>query len=140
MIDLDFTIFVQFVNFIITLLVLNILLIKPIREIIKKRSELMSEQLGKVERFLEQADTKLADYQAALGDARKEGVELRNQMKEEGQAEEQTILSSAGDEAASKLKAARAEISVQADAAMKQLSGRVGEYAQTATKKILGQA
>ena len=51
MIDLDFSFFVQFVNFIITLLVLNILLFGPIRAVIKKRGELMAEKLGKVEQF-----------------------------------------------------------------------------------------
>lgn len=92
MIDLDFSFFVQFVNFIITLLVLNILLFGPIRTIIKKRGELMAEKLGKVEQFTTQADAKLRDYQAALADARKDGVEIRHGLKAEGVKEEQGIL------------------------------------------------
>lgn len=140
MIDLDFSFFVQFVNFIITLLVLNILLFGPIRTIIKKRGELMAEKLGKVEQFTTQADAKLRDYQAALADARKDGVDIRNGLKAEGVKEEQGILSAAGQEAAASLKAARADISGQAQSALGELKKDVEKYALKATDKILGKA
>ena len=138
MIDLDFSFFIQLVNFIITLLVLNILLFGPIRAIIKKRGELMAEKLGKVEQFTSQADGKLRDYQAALTGARKDAVDIRNGLKAEGVKEEQGILATAGQEAASTLKAARADISGQARDALAQLKKDVEKYAQKATEKILG--
>lgn len=140
MIDLDFSFFVQFVNFIITLLVLNILMFGPIRAVIKKRGELMAEKLGKVEQFTTQADAKLRDYQAALADARKDGVGIRNGLKAEGVKEEQSLLSAAGQEAASTLKAARADISGQAQSALGELKKDVEKYALKATDKILGKA
>ncbi len=140
MIDLDFSFFIQFVNFIITLLVLNILLFGPIRAVIKKRGELMAEKLGKVEQFTTQADGKLRDYQAALADARKAGVDIRNGLKAEGAKEEQGILSAAGQEAASTLKAARADIGAQAQSALGELKKDVEKYALKATDKILGKA
>lgn len=140
MIDLDFSFFIQFVNFIITLLVLNILLFGPIRAVIKKRGELMAEKLGKVEQFTTQADGKLRDYQAALADARKAGVDIRNGLKAEGIKEEQGILSAAGQEAASALKAARADIGAQAQSALGELKKDVEKYAMKATDKILGKA
>lgn len=72
MIDLDISFFIQLANFIITLLVLNLLMFRPIREIIRRRAELMSDQLSKVENFNGQAETKVKDYEAALDSARKE--------------------------------------------------------------------
>jgi len=140
MIDLDYSFFIQLVNFIITLVVLNLLLIDPIRKIIKKRQELMAEKLGRVEQFNGQADAKVKDYQAALDVARKQGVEVRKGKKDEGTAEEHTILSAAGEQAAATMKAARADVASQATAARRKLAGEVEKYAQLATAKILGQA
>lgn len=140
MIDLDYSFFIQLVNFIITLVILNLLLIDPIRKIIKKRQELMAEKLGRIEQFNGQADAKVKDYQAALDVARKQGIEVRKVKKDEGTAGEHKILSAAGEEAAATMKAARAEVASQATSARQKLVGEVEKYAQLATAKILGQA
>lgn len=140
MIDLDYSFFIQFVNFVITILVLNLLLFGPIREIIKKRSQLTADKLGKIEEFTVQADAKMRDYQTALLGARKEGVDIRNGLKAEGSKEEQGIVAAAGQEAAAALKAARAEIAAQAEGALGQLKKEVEQYAAKATEKILGRA
>jgi F-type H+-transporting ATPase subunit b len=67
MIDLDWTFFAQLVNFLVILTVLNLILFRPIRGIIKKRAEVMNEKLGSIESFT--ADAEAAEKVAA---ARKE--------------------------------------------------------------------
>ena len=69
MIDLDVTIFVQLANFLITLVVLNYLLIKPVRDQIAARSALTSGYASDIERFTSQAEEKLSDSQTALQEA-----------------------------------------------------------------------
>lgn len=133
-------ILVQGINFLVTLFVLNLLLFKPIRGILKKRRELMDSQLKNIETFSSQAETKLADYEEQLAAARKEGMDIRNTFRDEGAGEEQSILSAAGEEAAATMKAARAEIEAQTKAAMDSLSKEVDAFAAKATDKILGQA
>ncbi len=100
----DKTIFIQAVNFLVTIFVLNVLLIKPIREIIKKRKGLMADQLEKIEGFNSNAETKVADYETQLAAARKEANDIRSAMKDEGTAEEQKLMSVAGDEASGTIK------------------------------------
>jgi F-type H+-transporting ATPase subunit b len=136
----DKTIFIQGLNFVVMVFLLNIVLIKPIREIIKKRKGLMADQLGKIEDFNESAGKKVADYEAQLATARKEAGEIRNTAKEAGVAQEQAMLSVAGEEASSTIQTARAEIQSQVKAAMDQLTKDVDKYAEQATGKILGQA
>ncbi len=138
MIDLDISFFIQLANFIITLLVLNLLMFRPIREIIRKRSELMSDQLAKVENFTTSADSKVKDYEAALDSARKQGMEIRNGFKEQGAKEEQAVLSEAGKVAAVTLKEARAEVASEKGAALKVLDGEIEAFAQKVTAKVLG--
>ncbi|MBI9111789.1 ATP synthase F0 subunit B [Maridesulfovibrio ferrireducens] len=138
MIDLDISFFIQLANFIITLLVLNLLMFRPIREIIRKRSELMSDQLSKVENFTNSANSKVKDYEVALDGTRREGMDIRNDFKEQGAKEEQALLSAAGKVAAVTLKEARAEVASEKGAALKVLDGEIEAFAQKVTAKVLG--
>ena len=66
MIDINITAAIQLVNFLVTLAALNYLLIRPVRETIRKRKELMSGLGREIDGFLEEAQTRLAGYEAAL--------------------------------------------------------------------------
>ena len=136
----DKTIFIQGLNFVAMVFLLNVVMIKPVREIIKKRKGLMADQLEKIEGFTGDAAKKMADYEAQLTVARKEAGDIRNAAKDVAVAEEQALLSTAGEEASSTIQAARAEIKSQVAAAMAQLTKDVDKYAEQATGKILGQA
>lgn len=132
--------FWQSVNFLVTLVVLNFILLKPVREMIRKRKEFMAGQMGQIEKFTTDAEGKLKNYEEQLAAARKEGNEIRVQFKDEAVAQETKLLSAAGEDAASVLKAARVEIDGQVKLAMDQLSKDVETFAAKATDKILGQA
>jgi F-type H+-transporting ATPase subunit b len=140
MIDLDWTFFAQLVNFLIILTVLNLILFRPIRGIIKKRAEVMSEKLGSIEAFTAQAESKLENYKASLSGARVEAQQLRVSLKAEGAEAEAAVLSKAGAEAAEKVAAARKEIDGQKQAALKALRNEVAGYAKNVAEKVLSKA
>ena len=140
MIDLDKTFLIQLVNFLLTLVFLNALLIKPIREKIAERKTLMGDQMSTIETFTSQAEEKLKGYQETLDSARRDGLELRKQMRAEGAGQEQAIMTEAGKVVAADLKAAHDDIAGQVASAKQALSADVEKYAQKATAKILGQA
>ncbi|BDU99974.1 hypothetical protein TDMWS_00600 [Thermodesulfomicrobium sp. WS] len=137
MIDLDSTFFVQLVNFLIILTVLNLLLFRPIRGILKKRAEVMAERLRAVEDFTAQAEAKMAGYRQALADARSEAQAVRAALKEEGIAVEANTLAAASEKAAAKLAAARQEIEAQKNAALAALQGQVAAFAKQVAAKVL---
>ncbi|MFH1915099.1 MAG: ATP synthase F0 subunit B [Pseudomonadota bacterium] len=136
----DKTIIIQGVNFLVTIFVLNVLLIKPIREIISKRKGLMDDQMEKIDAFNAGAGKKLEDYESQLSAARKEANEIRSSMKLDATTTEQALMSEAGTEASGTIQAARAEIKTQVKGAMEQLTKDVNKFAEQATGKILGQA
>ncbi len=140
MIDINSTFFVQFVNFVLSLILLNVILIGPIRRMLQKRSAHMAEQAGAIERFSSDAESKLANYEQALDAARKDAVAVRMRFKDEGLAKEKDLLTEAGEAVAAELKAARSEISSQASAAKQALEKGVDELAGKAVNKILGGA
>ncbi len=140
MIDLDKTFLIQLVNFLITLVFLNALLIRPIRQKIAERKSLMDDQMGKIENFTSNAEEKLKGYQETIDSARREGLELRKTMRAEGADQEQQIMSAAGKDVAAELKATHEDIAKQAASAKQALAADVEMFAQKATAKILGQA
>jgi F-type H+-transporting ATPase subunit b len=140
MIDLDYTFFVQLVNFLVILTVLNLILFRPIRGIIKKRAEVMSEKLGSIEAFTAEAESKLENYKASLTGARVEAQQVRVTLKAEGAQVEAEVLTKAGAEAAETVAAARQEINGQKQAALKALQGNVAGYAKSVADKVLSKA
>ncbi|MGD9610354.1 MAG: hypothetical protein AB7U59_13165 [Desulfovibrionaceae bacterium] len=140
MIDLNATFFVQFVNFLLILILLNVILIGPIRRILKKRAEFVSAQVGEIEQFTGTADSKLADYEKALDLARQQATAGRLEMKAEGQAQEKALLDAAAADAAGQLQAARADIAAQSATAKKALGAGVAALASKAMAKVLSGA
>jgi F-type H+-transporting ATPase subunit b len=128
------------VNFLIILTVLNLILFRPIRGIIKKRAEVMSEKLGSIEDFAAKAEAKLESYKAALTGARVEAQQMRVSLKAEGVAVESSVLAEAGAEAAEKVAAARKEIDGQKQAALKVLRAEISTYAKDVASKVLVKA
>lgn len=140
MIDLNATFFVQLVNFLLILILLNVILIGPIRRILKKRAQFVASQMEEIETFTSGADTKLADYEKALDAARQEATAGRLAMKAEGQTKEKAVLDAAAAEAAGKVQEARAQIASQTETAKKALKAGVGGLASKAVAKVLAGA
>ena len=137
MIELNLTFFVQLVNFLVLLAILNYFVYRPIREIARKRSEKMSADLTEIEEFTGQSEKKIEDYQAALDKARKEGDQVRTDLKAEAVQEEKKILSEAGEEGSKELNAARQEIASERDRARGELEKQVKDYASKVADKVL---
>ncbi len=140
MIDVNISMIIQLINFFIVLAVLNAVLYRPIRAVIRKRGQRMAAQLNDVENFTAQAQEKMATYTRSLAVAQQKGTELRAQLKAEGFQEESSMLENANKLAAQHLKAARDDAASQMRASEKTLSPRVEGYAQEVTKKVVGWA
>ena len=138
MISLDSTLFIQMANFLITLVVLNFLLIKPVRQQIAARSALTSGYLSDIEKFNAEAAAKVSAYEASLADARAKASLARDGLKAEGLAQEQSMLQSAHAEAQAYLQASKKQVAADAKAAMNTLLSQVNVYAAKAVDKILG--
>ena len=138
MIDINITAAIQLVNFLVTLAALNYLLIRPVRETIRKRKELMSGLGREIDGFLEEAQTRLAGYEAALTAARNDASALRMEARAEAEAEEKAILARAGREAQASIQAGQASVRAEADAAYAALRKQVPAYADAALARLLG--
>ena len=138
MINVDQSLIYQIINVLLLMLILNALLYKPIRNILKQRAEkvagLTSEAL-KAQTDMTQKDQ---DYQNRLQQARKEGFEQKNLFKLEGQEEEKKLLQIANQKIEAELAQNRQKIAGQVEEARKKLSGEVASFSQEIAQKILG--
>ena len=138
LISFDHTFFIQLVNFLITLVVLNFLLIKPVRDQISARKTLTDGYAADVARFTQEADMKLRGYEETLSAARVEASKAREAAKEEGRGREQQLLAAAQSDAQKFVLAARADTAKDMKAAGDALAARVDAFAAQAISKILG--
>lgn len=137
---LDKWIFVQLVNYLVILLLVNAVLIRPIRRMLKLRADTIAAKNSEVEGFLGSAEGKIQSYQASLESARREASSARAKLREEGASQEKAILESAGSQAAETLKAARAAVQSESKAAYDTMIAGVGAMGEKAASKILGAA
>ena len=70
MVDLNITLWIQLANFLVTLVVLNYLLISPIRKIIRKRKDNVEGLIGEIEAFTAEKQQLLDEYESELRKAR----------------------------------------------------------------------
>lgn len=137
MIDIDITAVIQFVNFLITLVVLNYLLITPIRKILQQRQEHLDQLQGVVVISNEQSEEKLEKYNNSLIEIRKEAAAKREVLRAEAISKEREINETALSEAHARMQKARADISAQVDVALAELKGSVPGLAKEAANKIM---
>lgn len=137
MIELNVTLWFQLANFIITLVVLNYLLIRPVREMLRQRREKFCGIEEEIDAFTAKAETELAAYEDTLRQAREEAAAVRRAARAEAGAAGQDILSGASREARDSMRAAQARLNAEADAAAQDLRTRVEDFARVTVDKLL---
>ncbi|MBQ9406357.1 MAG: ATP synthase F0 subunit B [Desulfovibrio sp.] len=137
MLDLNITLLIQLGNFFIALFFLNLLLIRPIREIIRKRKGIMDGMADEAGSFEHQASERLANYEAELDRARQDATGTREESRAQGQKEQQEILAAAQQKARDMLNATRASLQAQATEALNALRKESAGMATSLTQRLV---
>lgn len=140
MIKLDWTLFLQFVNFMILMAALNVLLFKPLRAALKARKETIEGSRAKVQDIDEQVQAQIARYEAQLQDARLQGAQERAALRKTAQEEEARLLGEANQKSAMKLQAIKEQIDTEAGIARLSLRDETATLAREIAGKVLGRA
>ncbi len=138
MISIDITLVFQVVNFLITLFILNVLIIRPIREVLARRRAHNAALAGDAGSMKDIAARKLESYEARLVQARAQMASSRDAAKKAGEREAQKHLEAVGAEARTIRQNATERMREESAAARRELEGRVAAYAESAIGKVLG--
>ena len=136
-VDLDITLLIQLANFLIAIVILNFVLVKPIRKIMRERRELVAGLARDSESFNSTAESRLANYEAELDDARTRANAQKEQIRQQGIDSEHNILEAAQGEAQHILQKSRKDVAADMETAMQVLRSQVGGMADRAVSRIL---
>ncbi len=138
MISVDWTLGLQFVNFIILLIVLNKLLYKPLTKIMAERREKIEGSHARAKDLQADIDEKMERYQQQLSEARALANAERAKLKQAASEEEAAMLAEAHDKATKRLQAIKDQVAAEAAEASKTLRKEAKSLAGQIATKILG--
>lgn len=136
-ISLDYSFFLQLINFLVLLFVLNVVFFKPVRNMLQKRANLTAEMKAEIDSSQENA----AQSQGALAEkqlaTKNQGLKLWEELKKKAQAEEMEKLQAAMQKNNDFLAQQRKDIKEQVELAGAKLDHEVEQFARDIAGKIL---
>jgi F-type H+-transporting ATPase subunit b len=140
MINLDITLVIQMVNVLIFLFCLNLILFRPIRKIIKERNEIVDGFTNDITSLTGKAQESMDQFEQKVLEARKEGMEVIQTMKDEGEEAESKLIGATNQEVQSEVEEARKKVQSELQEARTQLQAQVQAFSVEVTEKILGRS
>ena len=136
----DVSVFIQMANFIFIIWILNILLYKPIRNILIQRNE----KISGLEQDIDTAETEALEQDEAFAkgvkDARTKGFKEKEALLQRALDEEKEIIGKINEKAQTELTSVREQIVKDTQAVKESLMKEVDGFATTISEKILGRA
>ncbi|OQY01940.1 MAG: ATPase [Desulfobacteraceae bacterium 4572_130] len=140
MVSVDGSLFIQIINFLFLLFVLNLVLFKPIRQILLEREKKMAGLKESVENLSEEAVDKDIAYKNGLKGARTEGLKEKEVSVEQASQEEKEIIDRINKKAQANLAKIRDKVAGETKKARVELEKEVDVFAKAISEKILGRA
>jgi len=140
MVNIDISVLFQIVNFLLLIWLMNIVLYKPVRSILIQRKEKI-EQLGTdIKKFELEALNKNKHYNEGINNAKKSGIEKKENLLLEAQEEEKKIIDEIVKANKIKLEDTKNKISLDIKKAKEELSNEIDVFAREICNKILGRS
>ena len=136
----DWTVFLQIVNFLFLIFMMNILLFKPIRKMLLERKAKISGLENSIDSTQEEATTQDEAFAKGLKDARGKGLKEKESLMQEASDEEKAIIGKINEKAQADLAVVREKIAADTDAVKAKLLEDVDGFADIISEKILGRA
>lgn len=139
-VDIDNTIFLQAILFLLLFLVLNTFLFKPWLEVKERRAKQISGAVVEAQTLRTRARDSSNEYEQRLAAAREQAIVDRSDSRRAAEVEETTILGTARRDATAELDAYKRTLEQQAGDARTELGGRIDALAGDITQQILGRS
>jgi F-type H+-transporting ATPase subunit b len=136
----DISMVYQMINFLVLLFVLNLVLYKPIRNVLLERKAKIEGMQNGAEKA--QSDLVAGEdaYNSGLKQARSKGLKSKEAFIEEASKEEKEIIDRINKKAQANLADIKKQVAQETEQARKALEAEVEVYAKAIGEKILGRA
>ncbi|AFM26355.1 ATP synthase F0 subunit B [Desulfomonile tiedjei] len=140
MIQLNFTLFIQLINFLALLFILNAILYKPIMAKMREREAQIRKDKEKALELEQEVREQEKQHQDALAKSRQTAAQEKAALLAEAKAKEAAFLEKARGEASRIVDDMKASIQAEVGEARKTLKTQMTPLAESITRKILGRA
>lgn len=140
MITTDITLFIQIVNMIVLMFLLNGVLYKPIRKILKERSGKLQGMQEEISKFEKNAKLRQEEVDAKMAQASGKAKAALDSARAEAQAAGDEKLAAIKAEAEAAKDSKLAELAAQIDSARSSLQADMAGFANDMAGKILGRS
>jgi F-type H+-transporting ATPase subunit b len=138
MLEINASLILQVANFLFLILLMNLFLYRPIRDILRRRNEEVIRLEGLISDFSAKSDQQQNRIEEGLVQARKEGYQEKESLKSVGLIEERTLTQEAGAKAEAKIGQAKVEIEGKIAEVRKALEDQVSIFSKELAQKVLG--
>ena len=139
-INLNMTLLVQMVNFLILIVLLQRFLYKPLTQFLATRADGIKRSLEEAKAAREAAAKAQQDYEARIAATRREAAALRESAVREVEEERQRLLKVSRDEAARLLTEAKAQIEQEVKRAKAELRAEVVGLSLGVAERLIGRS
>jgi F-type H+-transporting ATPase subunit b len=140
MLEINSTFFFQIGNFLLLLLLLNIVLFRPIRRIMIRRDEEVDSLQKSIENYQGRSEQNEKNIEEGMVLARKDGFAVKEKLKGKGLEEEKLVLQGANSSVEEKLGKAKSEMEMKMADVRKALEDQVAGFSTELAEKILGRS
>ena len=136
----DESLFIQIVNFIFLIWILNVLLYRPIRKILIQRKEKFSNLEQNIETLSSDALEKDSEFSTGIKDARARGMKEKEALMQAAADQEREVIEKINKKAQADLAEVRKKIAKDAEAVRASLQQEIDAFAEAIGEKIIGRA
>ena len=140
MVDINWTVIPQIINFLILIFALNVVCYKPIRKILLERKAKVNGLADNIASATEQSDEKDKAFTQGVREARAKGQKEKEALLLEAGDEEKVIVGKIMDKAREDMAIVKEQISKETEEVKAALEKEVDAFADAITQKILGRA
>ena len=140
MVDLNYTLLIQIINFLVLIFVLNLLLYKPILKIMGRRQETISASEEEVKNLNETIEARMAEYEAKIRDAKVNAMGQRNEILQQGTAVGKEMMDGAKKEIAGMMDDFQQKLNAEMEKAKSILHNQSKLISKEIAEKVLGRS
>ncbi|MDM7919658.1 MAG: ATP synthase F0 subunit B [Methanosarcina sp.] len=135
--ELNYTVIIQIINFVLLIFLLNIILYRPVRGIIKNRKEKMDSSSLLTDEWKREIEKYAIEIREKTDLARKQGMKELVNLRDSGLTKEKELVQDAFSQFEREVDIAKNEIKEKIDKARISLKGEIDSYAREMVEKIM---
>jgi len=139
-VSINYTVFVQMLNFIVLIFILNALLYKPIMGIIERRKNQLQASNDEIKSLRETVDQKMAAYEEKLRLAKSQAMEQKNEILKAGAETAKGFIEAAREEIPRIMGEFSEKLGRELDEARRILTGYSQQISIEIAEKVLGRS